>query len=69
MVVQSLYNNINTQMRKSFRNFNGQRNKTKTLEKAKAVLNDFDNQVKIEQFIRDAIITAYVEGNYASVLR
>ena len=56
-------------MRKSFRNFNGQRNKTKTLEKAKAVLNDFDNQVKIEQFIRDAIITAYVEGNYASVLR
>lgn len=69
MVVQSIANNINTSMRKSFKNFNGQRNKTKTLEKAKAVLNDFDNQVRIETFIRDSIITAYIEGNYAAVLR
>ena len=69
MVVQSIANNINTSMRKSFKNFNGQRNKTKTLEKAKAVLNDFDNQVRIETFIRDAILTAYIEGNYAAVLR
>lgn len=69
MVVQSIANNINTSMRKSFQNFNGQRNKTKTLEKAKAVLNDFDNQIRIETFIREAILTAYIEGNYTAVLR
>lgn len=69
MVVQSIQNNINTNIRKSYRNFDGMRNKTKTLEKAQAILNDFDNQVRIEQFVREAIITAYIEGNYASVLR
>lgn len=69
MVVQSIQNNINTRLRKSYKNFNGARNKTKTLERAKSILNDFDNQARIEQFIRDSIITAYMEGNYASVLR
>lgn len=69
MVVQSIQNNINTSIRKSYRNFDGMRNKTKTLEKSQAILNDFDNQVRIEQFVREAIITAYIEGNYASVLR
>lgn len=69
MVVQSIQNNINTAIRKSYKNFNGARNKTKTLEKAQAILNDFDAQVDIKQFIRQSIITAYIEGNYASVLR
>lgn len=69
MVVQSIQNNINTDIRKSYRNFDGMRNKTKTLEKAQGILNDFDNQVRIDQFVREAIITAYMEGNYASVLR
>lgn len=69
MVVQSIQNNINTSIRKSYRNFNGMRNKSNTLKNAQNILNDFDNQVRIEQFVRDAIITAYMEGNYASVLR
>lgn len=69
MVVQSIQNNINTDLRLSYKNFNGARNKTKTLERAQAIINDFNNQVRVEQFIRDSIITAYMEGNYASVLR
>ena len=69
MVVQSIQNNINTDIRLSYRNFNGARNKTKTLEKAQAILNDFNSQVRVEQFIRVAIITAYIEGNFAAVLR
>ncbi len=69
MVVQSIQNNINTDMRKSYNNFDGMRNKTKMLQRAQAVLNDFDNQVNIQKFIREAILTAYIEGNYASVLR
>ena len=69
MVVQSIQNNINTDIRLSYRNFNGARNKTKTLEKAQAILNDFNSQVRVEQFIREAIITAYIEGNFAAVLR
>lgn len=69
MVVQSIQNNINTEVKKSFKNFDGKRNKSNTLKNAQAILNDFDNQVRIEQFVRDAIITAYMEGNYASVLR
>lgn len=69
MVVQSIQNNINTDVRLSYKNFNGARNKTKTLEKAQAILNDFNSQVRLEQFIREAIVTAYIEGNYAAVLR
>ena len=34
MVVQSIQNNINTDLRLSYKNFNGARNKTKTLERA-----------------------------------
>ena len=69
MVVQSIQNNINTAIRLSYRNFNGARNKAKTLAKAQAILNDFDKQVDIKSFVRQAIITAYIEGNFASVLR
>ena len=69
MVVQSIYNNINTEIRLAYRNFGEQRNKSKTLTKAQTIINDFNNQVKIEQFIRDSIINTYIEGNYASMLR
>lgn len=69
MVVQSICNNINTEYRLSYRNFGEQRNKAKTLQKAKALIEDFNNQINIKQLIRDSIQTSYIEGNYICLLR
>ena len=69
MVVQSIENNINTDFRLSYKNFGEARNKSSTLKKAKALIDDFNNQVDIKKIIRDSIITPYTDGTYISVLR
>ena len=69
MVYQSIYNNINTEFRLSYKNFGEQRNKTKVLVKTKALIDDFNTQVNLKQFIRDAITTCYAEGNFICTLR
>lgn len=69
MVVQSIENNINTEFRLSYKNFGEARNKSKTLQKAKALIDDFNQQVDLRQIIRDSIITPYCEGTYVCVLR
>ena len=69
MVHQSIWNNVNTEIRLSYKNFGEQRNKAKTLTKAKALINDFNAQVNIKKFIRDAVSMCYDEGNYLCLLR
>ena len=69
MVVQSIQNNINTEIRHSYKNFGEQRNKAKTLAKARQIIEDFDEQIDIKRFIRESVITAYLEGNYYACLR
>lgn len=69
MVVQSIQNNINTEIRHSYRNFGDQRNKTKSLDKARKIIDEFDEQIDVKRFICEAIITAYIEGNYCACLR
>jgi hypothetical protein len=69
MVVQSIQNNVNTEFKLSYKNVGEQKRKVKMLEKAKMVINDFNEQVNLELFIQDAIVTTYVEGNYCAVLR
>lgn len=69
MVMDSIENNINLNYRLSYKNFGTQRNKAKKLENAKSLINDFNYQIDIEQFIFDAIDITYCEGNYICLLR
>lgn len=69
MVEQSIANNINTEYTLTWKNFGEQRNKTKTLEKAKAIIEDFNSQIDIRRRIREAIVLTYDEGNYNCLLR
>lgn len=69
MVAQAVSTNINTEYRLSYNNFGTQRNKAKTLEKTKALIDDFNKQINIRQLIRNSIDTAYNEGTYICLLR
>lgn len=69
MVVQSITNNINTEYQLSYPSFEGQRNKTRLLERVQALVEDFNEQVNLKQFICDSIQTTYLEGNFCSLLR
>lgn len=69
MVVQSISNNINTDYRLSYPSFEGQRNKTKMLERVQELVEDFNEQVNIGNVIYEAILITYLEGNYCGLLR
>lgn len=69
MVVQSISNNINTDYRLSYPSFEGQRNKTKMLERVQQLVEDFNEQVNIRNVIYESILITYLEGNYCGLLR
>ena len=69
MVMQSIENNINTGYRLSYKTVGEQKKKQKTLTEAKRIIDDFNEDVNIQQFINDAIVMGYMEGNYPCVLR
>lgn len=69
MVVQSISNNINTDYRLSYPSFDGQRNKTKMLERVEGLIEDFNSQVDLKRIIYESILITYLEGNYCGVLR
>ena len=69
MVIQAITNNINPEYRLSYHNFGEQRNKLSTLKKVKALVDDFNEQINIEQLICDAIELTYCEGNYVCLLK
>ena len=56
MVVQSISNNINTDYRLSYPSFEGQRNKTKMLERVQQLVEDFNEQVNIRNVIYESIL-------------
>lgn len=68
MVVQSISNNINTEIKLFYRDVDG-RNKNNTMKKVKSLIDDFNYQVDLPRFIRDAILLSYIEGNYVALLR
>lgn len=69
MVVQSVTNNINAEFRLSYSNFDGQRNKTRMLERTKKLIDEFIEEVDLRQVIVEAIQNTYLEGNYTAVCR
>ncbi|MGG1663082.1 hypothetical protein [Brevibacillus sp. NRS-1366] len=68
-VYETIESNINTDIKLSYRDFSGNRNKQKQLEKAKGIINDFNKQINIRSLLRKSIPLAYSEGNYPMYLR
>lgn len=61
--------NVNTEYRLSYNDFSSQRNKGKTLDKVKTLINNFNESICIENIIRSSIPTTYTEGTVIMYLR
>lgn len=68
-VADVIETNVNTEYRLSYKDFSTQRNKAKTLEKAKTLISNFNESISIESIIRNVIPTVYTEGNCIMCLR
>lgn len=65
---EAIWSNINSDFRLSYPSVDG-RNKQKVIDRAKQIIEDFNQQIFLEQLIRDAISLTYAEGNYITCLR
>lgn len=61
--------NVNTEFKCSFAQFPEQRNKTKQVNYAREVINDFNAQINVRSLLRAAIPMTYAEGTYITYLR
>lgn len=61
--------NVNTEFKCSFAQFPEQRNKTKQVNYAREVIDDFNTQINVRSLLRTAIPMTYAEGTYIIYLR
>lgn len=61
--------NVNTEFKCSYKKYPEQRNKTKAVENARAIVDDFFDQIDAKKIIRSAIPITFAEGNYIMCLR
>lgn len=61
--------NVNTEFKCSFAQFPEQRNKTKQVNYAREVIDDFNAQINVRSLLRTAIPMTYAEGTYITYLR
>ena len=61
--------NVNTEFKCSFAQFPEQRNKTKQVNYAREVVDDFNAQINVRSLLRTAIPMTYAEGTYITYLR
>ena len=69
ITASSIENNINTDYNLSYKDFSSQRNKQKSVEKSKALIEDLNAQIRLRNLIRNSIPLTYDEGNYCMYLR
>lgn len=61
--------NVNTEFKCSFAQFPEQRNKTKQVNYAREVIDDFNTQINVRSLLRAVIPMTYAEGTYITYLR
>ena len=61
--------NVNTEFKCSFAQFPEQRNKTKQVNYAREVIDDFNAQINVRSLLRASIPMTYAEGTYITYLR
>lgn len=67
--VDAIEANVNTEFKCSYKKYPEQRNKTKAVENARAIVDDFFDQIDAKKIIRSAIPITFAEGNYIMCLR
>ena len=65
----AIESNVNTEFKCSFAQFPEQRNKTKQVNYAREVIDDFNTQINVRSLLRAAIPMTYAEGTYITYLR
>lgn len=65
---EAIYANINSEYKLSYPNPEG-RNKQKTLNNVKNIINDFNDQIDLKNLIRESIAGTFLEGNRILSLR
>ena len=66
---ETIENNVNTTYKLSNNEFITGKNKQKTLERANTLIEKFNMNINIKNFLRCAITTTYSDGNYCCYLR
>ena len=66
---ETIESNVNTTYKLSNNEFITGKNKQKTLERANTLIEKFNTNINIKNFLRCAITTTYSEGNYCCCLR
>lgn len=67
--VESIYTNINTDVKHEYVHIEDNRNKRKKLMELKSFIHNFDDQIKLKQLVRNSVVTGYTEGTWISYLR
>ena len=66
---ETIESNVNTTYKLSNNEYIVGKNKQKTLERANTIIEKFNTNINIKNFLRCAITTTYSEGNYCCCLR
>ena len=66
---EAIESNVNTEFKCSFKKYPDKRNKTKAVDNAKAIIDDFNDQINVRKILRSAIPITYAEGTYIMYLR
>lgn len=66
---ETIESNVNTNYKLSYNDYSDKRNKQKTLDRTKDLIEGFNNSINIKKLIRNITPTTYAEGNYLMYLR
>lgn len=68
-VYETIESNVNTEYSLTFKELSTGRNKKLQADKARELIEDFNDQINLENLIRKSVPLAYSEGNYPMYLR
>jgi len=63
-VYETIESNVNTEYLLTYKDFTGNRNKKIQAEKAKELIENFNDQINLKNIIRKSVPLTYSEGNY-----
>ena len=67
--VEAIQTNINTEVKISYCHQEEGRNKKKKLAEVQNLIDEFNESIHLNKFIRNSVTTTYVEGNFITYLR
>lgn len=68
-VYETIESNVNTDYQLTFKEYENNKSKTKKVERARQVIEEFNEQINLKQLIRKCVPLTYSEGNYPMYLK